>query len=302
MRQSLFRISVPLSIHWNKRQLRHAMGAAGVVLCFAILTIGTYLYFPLKSHWREIYYPALRAAIELRSPYDVPRFYNPPWTLLPLLPLAFLPVKVGSAVMSVATMCAFAYACYRLRASRAVMVLFLLCPTVAYNYFQVNVDWLALLGFFMPTQIGLFFLAIKPQLMGLVVPFWLWQTYRDGGIRRVAMVFGPITAAYLVSFAFFGLFYFRGFALPDYQATFLPYSIPFGLALVWAAFRKSRPSWLLPATSLLTPYTQHYTWSLSILGFLPNQAVTLALIVATWLAYVLRLIYAPDISAFFLPT
>jgi hypothetical protein len=67
----------------------------------SLLVIGwaVYSYLPLGVDWYSTYRPAALEILNLRSPYNIPSFFNAPWILLPILPIAFLPEKMGFAVM-----------------------------------------------------------------------------------------------------------------------------------------------------------------------------------------------------------
>src|SRR5690606_38971700 len=72
-----------------------------------------------------------------------------------------------------------------------------------------NIDWLPLVGFVLPPQIGLFFILIKPQMGLAVALFWLVEAWREGGLREVIRVFGPVGAALALSLALYGLWPLR---------------------------------------------------------------------------------------------
>jgi hypothetical protein len=44
-----------------------------------------------------------------KSPYIGTGAYNPPWAFIPLLPLAFLPIKLGCILLTLANLTVFAY-------------------------------------------------------------------------------------------------------------------------------------------------------------------------------------------------
>lgn len=71
-----------------------------IYLFAALIIIGVaYLILPTGEDWEIFYLPAAQQILAGQSPYQIPGFFNPPWILLPLLPLALLPAKVGSVVI-----------------------------------------------------------------------------------------------------------------------------------------------------------------------------------------------------------
>ncbi len=152
-----------------------------IVASAALLII---LYFGADSlwpavgiDWRETYYPAARAVLEGANPYlAAPTFCNLPWTLIPMLPLAIFSERVSGALYFILTLALYAWVAVRLRASRTALIAFMLSSPVIYGMRMLNVDALALVGFILPPQIGLFFVLIKPQMGIAMIPFWIFET------------------------------------------------------------------------------------------------------------------------------
>ena len=73
-----------------------------------------------------------------RSPYHLDRgiqgswdayaFFNAPWALLPLIPLALLPVQIGRALLAIITMVSFGYVAHRLGGKPLMIGLLLVSP------------------------------------------------------------------------------------------------------------------------------------------------------------------------------
>lgn len=253
------------------------------VLFFAV-TAFIFSAFPMRHHWYEIFRPAALALAGLKDPYSVQNFFNPPWALIPVIPFALLPERIGFALLGSTTLFAFGYVARRMGASWLVTVAFLLLPHTLYNAIQVNVDWLVAIGFLMPPQIGLFFVLIKPQIGFFIALFWLVEAWRKGGFREVVRVFMPVSIAFLISFVVFGPYFMKseGMILQEGKS-FWPWSIPIGLVLLFLSlkFRKLGPSIL--AGPFLSPYTQPYTWPLALLGLFPNKIFMLLGVIFLWI-------------------
>lgn len=253
---------------------------------FVLLTCFAYFVFPLRIHWRDIYRPATLRLIAGRSPYTIFGFLNPPWALIPLIPLAILPVKLGSALMSSITFLVYGFVAIKFGAKPLTLALFLFLPYTLYNLVQVNIDWLVMLGFLMPPQFGLFFVLLKPHIGGFVALFWLIESWRIGKIRKIVKVFSPVMIAFLLSFIVYGNYITqleRQFLQEN--KNFWPMSIPVGLALLVYSIRKHRMGPSITAGPLLSPYTQSYSWPIALLGILPYQWETAAAAVGLWIVW-----------------
>lgn len=168
-----------------------------VAVLIAVIVAAVAVYLPAPVDWRTAFRPAARAMLLTGDPYQVEGFFNPPWTVLPMIPLAFLPEQIGAALMFVAGLAGFAFAAHRLGASPIVLGAFILSPPVMHSLLNGNIDWLPLVGFVLPPQIGLFFILIKPQMGLAVALFWLVEAWREGGLREVIRVLGLLVRLWL---------------------------------------------------------------------------------------------------------
>jgi hypothetical protein len=222
--------------------------------------------------WFSTQRPATLNVLRGRSPYEInvlpghdslSYFYNPPWTVIPLIPLAALPPALGRAVFVAAGVLAYGYTVYKMGASPLATILFLLSPPVLMGLWNANIDWLVLLGFVLPPQIGLFFVTVKPQMGIAVVVFWLAQALRKGGVREAVRVFWPITLATAASFVLFGLWPLDILRAPvgeGFNASFWPMSIPVGLVALAVAIRQERIEFAVAASPCFATYLTFHSW------------------------------------------
>lgn len=276
----------------NRYLLWGVLLAAGVIIVIGLATV-----LPSGIDWRETYRPATRAVFSGRNPYDADiapnaPFFAAPWAAVILLPLALLPLELGRAGLFVVSLVAFGVTAQRLGASRVGMAAFLLSPPVIHNLINANVEWIPLLGFVLPPQIGLFFIAVKPQTGFAVGIYWLFKAWREGGVREVVRVFGPVTAALLLSFALYGLWPFRfdnvlGIA-QDFNASLWPLSIPVGLTLIVAAIRQRRVELAMPASPCLSPYVLFHSWSAGLVALSGATVEMVTAVIGLWLLVLVR--------------
>lgn len=257
-----------------------------LILLWIIIVILISLRFKTGFDWENFFKPATLALLSGESPYSVPGFYSPPWVLLPFIPLALLPTNLGGAIIFVLNLLSFGFVAYRMGAKPLTMVILIFSPHVIAGSFAANVDWIAILGFLLPPQIGLFFVLLKPQIGLGVAIFWLVEAWRRGRIKEVVKVFAPVTAAYLLSFGIFGFWPGRYLELPEsvWNTSMFPYSIAVGLVLLGLAIKNRSLNCSITASPFLSPYVAWYTWPVAILGLLPSQILVWLAVAGLWLA------------------
>lgn len=264
------------------------------VLCLLILMLAASgsLYLPPGIDWRDTYRPATLALLSGQSPYSVDIFFSAPWALVPLIPFALLPENVGRAVLFLLSLGSFAFTAQRLGAKPPALIAFLLSPPVMHCLLNSNIEWLPLLGFVLPPQLGLFFIAIKPQIGLGVGLFWLIEAWRNGGWREVVRVFWPVSLTLLISFVLFGLWPVR---FQDtmtltraYNASLWPSSIPVGLALLVAAVRKRNIKYAMASSPCLSPYVLLHAWVGALASIVAQPAETIAAVIGLWILVLIR--------------
>lgn len=276
-----------------KSKSDYRLVAAGVLL-LALLYIGANSLWPsVGIDWRETYYPAARAMLDGQNPYQAaPTFRNVPWTLIPLLPLAFFSEQVSGVLYFLITFALYALTAIRLKASRIALIAFLLSSPVVYGLRMLNVDALALLGFILPPQIGLFFIVIKPQMGIAMIPFWILETWRDGGWKSLLRVFTPVTLAMILSFAVFGsssIGRSNDLLHSTWNASLWPWAFPIGFALAILSLRNRRADQAMAASPFLTPYLAYHSWVSVLAGLMQHDLELVLAVIGMWLVAVIRL-------------
>jgi len=272
------------------RKARRIWTIIVVVLATTVLVGAMSAYLPPGVDWHDTFRPAGRELLCARNPYKIEGFFYATWALLPIMPIAALPENVGRAVFLLVSVLAFGFTACRLGARPVALLAFLLSPPVLRCLLNANIDWMPLLGFVLPPQIGLFLVVIKPQVGFAVGLFWLVEAWRAGGLRRVVRVFWPVTAGLLLSFVVFGFWPLRfGRTLTFWwNASLWPMSIPVGLALLVAAIRKRQVRYAMVAAPCLSPYVLFHSWSGALVSMVSLEAETLAAVVGLWVVVILR--------------
>ena len=269
------------------------------------------LAFPLRQapggvDWYRVFRPAAREALALRSPYGVEitpdqisdpakrlPFFNPPWLLPPLMLVALLPPEWGRGVMLLLAAIGFVAAARRLGGSPVAIGLFMMSPIALLSLFSTNIDWLILLGFTLPPQIGLFFVLLKPQMTGMVALFWLVEAWREGGVREVLRVFWPVTAVTALSFVIFGWWPLQGASVAvtgSFNWSIFPTGIPLGLVAIAAAIQHREQRLAQASMPFLSPYITLNSWSGALASLLPSDWLMAAAVAGLYLIGGLRLL------------
>jgi hypothetical protein len=172
------------------------------------------------------------------------------------------------------------------------MAIFLLSPPVVHTILNANIEWLTILGFAFPPSIGLFFVTIKPQTGFAVGIYWLFEAWRNGGIKQVVRVFTPVTAAFLVSFLLYGFWPLRMFGVIGYGAninsSLWPMSIPIGLVLLIASIQRQNVYHAMSASPFLSPYVLFHAWSSAVIALINNPLQLSAAVIGLWILVAIR--------------
>jgi hypothetical protein len=227
-----------------------------------------------------------------KSPYTVEPFFAPPWSLLPLWPFAILPVSIGRAALFWVSLIALAFTGHRLGARPLGVAIFILSPPVIHGLLNANIEWIPLLGFVLPPQVGLLLVTAKPQTGFAVALFWIAQAWRKGGVREILRISWPLLVTFLLSLLLYGPWPLRfREVMPiakDFNASFWPYTLPVGGALLVASLRKREIRWAMGASPCLSPYVLFHTWSAALVAIVPATTELFVTVLGLWVLVALR--------------
>ncbi len=266
---------------------------AGVTLLIVLYFGANSLWPAVGIDWRETYYPAARAVLEGRNPYEaVSTFRNLPWTLIPMLPLAFFSERVSGVLFFILTLTLYTVTAIQLKASRTALIAFLLSSPVVYGLRMLNVDALVLLGFILPPQIGLFFALIKPQMAIAMIPFWFFEAWREGGWKSLVRVFAPAAVATILAFVIFGpssIGRSNDLLQSTWNASLWPWAFPIGFALAILSIRNRRKDQAMAASPFLSPYLAYHSWVSVLAGLMQRDLELTLAVIGMWLVAVIRI-------------
>jgi len=273
--------------NWKTSLSNHKLFLYAVLMLSFVgvaLSVARYLY-PGGIDWINTYRPAALSVLAFRSPYTIEIFHSPPWAVIPLIPLAVLPERIGFGFNFCLGMVSTGYVAYRLGAKPLTIAAILLSYPVLFSNIYGNIDWLVYLGLILPPRWGLFFILIKPQAgIGLAI-YWLFESYWEGGFKKIASSFAPVVGATLISFALFGWWPAAGFSEigKSFDASLWPQSFPIGLVILASAIRTRRPGLALASSPFFSPYVAPSSWGAAVLGLLPQEIETIIAVIGIWI-------------------
>lgn len=244
---------------------------------------------PMGADWNSIFRPATLALLHGISPYSIPSFTNPPWALIPLIPFSLLPRPFDFLFFSLASFAIFGIVANRFGARPLTIVLFLSLPQLVWGIEYGNIDCLVSLGIIIPGPIGILLLATKPQIGFPILVFKCLETYKDGGIKKVASNFSPLIILTIVSIILIGST-FKPSQWQDFPGNlaYFPYLIPVGLILFYRSLKNADIRQSIAAGPFLTPYIGVQSLPLAIIGFLGSEDESLIAIASFWIIFLLR--------------
>lgn len=256
----------------------------------AALSWAVYQYLPGGGDWVQTYRPAALHVLAWQSPFNVAIYHSPPWSVLPLLPLAVLPGQIGYAVNFTVSLFVTGYVARRQGASWASVAILLTSYPVLFSSIYGNIDWLVYLGLLLPARWGMFFLLIKPQnSIGLVI-YYLADALRNGRARQFLHVILPVAVALLWSYWAFGPWYQSGLTEigKDFSASLWPQSLPIGAVLLISALRDRKPLQALATSPMFAPYVTPGGWGASLLGLCDQPLLLAAASAGIWIVRILQ--------------
>lgn len=262
------------------------------IVAIVLVVILAYSVLPTGKDWEYVFQPSAKYILEGKSPYDIPSgdgFHNPPWILILTVPLSLLPLKVGSFILMAAGFCAYLYiATQQEKGSIVSAAFFILSPLAGFDIAYANIGWLVMLGYYMPPQIGLFFVLLKPQMGIGMALYWLYNEFRIGGIKRVFITFAPVTASILLSFAIWGIWPLNVVGLSERYGgniSFFPYSLFVAILFLFLAIAKQNRRFAYCVGPLLSPYNTIYSWVTVHLATVKNSKACGIFCVFSWIFY-----------------
>ena len=209
------------------------------------------------------FYQAARA---LPQSYTVSGFYSPIYLPLAIWPLSLLPFNLSACLWTFLISFTTLEALALIAPLSSVFILALSAP-LCYSFILGNIDGLMLAGAALPIPIGVWLLALKPQMTIGLLAFIGLTTLRLGWSRTLK-TWLPIALAFAASLAL-GMFHATPLSA-SWNISLWPYGLPLGLALLVYAVRKNNWRAALAAGPFLSPYASILTYT----ALIPLAATT----------------------------
>lgn len=218
----------------------------------------------MLTDW-DIYRLAVKALLSGANPYLVGagemRFFNPPWTLIPLIPLGIAPWYVGYLANALMSFITLLLVTRRLRISAWGFFLIAISPMNLQSIIYGNIEWLPLLGLLAPSPLALLLFAIKPQATIGLILLTIWEEWKKEKYKGVLLAIAPTIILGVLSLVIWGLPPIPGPNNPGQHSLF-PFSLLLGVpALYFSIVNQDRRIAAL-AGPFISPYVTFH-------GYLP---------------------------------
>ncbi len=260
----------------------------GIFIIAAILVAWPISANIIGADWKFTFRPALLTLVSGKNPYSVDQFFIAPWGIIPFIPLIWLPDGLAMAILRVGGLICYAIVAIRLGARPLGTAFILLSPQILHNLINGNIDWLCLLGFVLPPQIGLFFVLIKPQIGVCLAIFWAVDAIKQ---KKIIRTFAPFLIVFLVSLGVFGLWPLRFSTVQAaYNASAWPISLPFGIVLLYVALKQNHIRIAQAISPLLSPHVMFHSWSTWLFAIAQHTTELIIAVFSSWLVFAISAI------------
>lgn len=206
-----------------------------------------------QNDWQHFFSGAFA---HIKAPNEIDGFFNPPWTAL-LLVYGLLPLNISNVINLLLNICMLLAAVYKVKGGWLGIALTFTSP-LFFDMARVNpIDWIPLLGFLLPPIWGFPLMLTKPQTLGAAALIkWKKEHFHLKPLIPLAIIIGS-------SFLLWGNWVnIQGpvsvMGTPQ-NFSFWPLGIPFGLGLLYYAWKKDDDVLAGASTYLLIPYVAPYS-------------------------------------------
>ena len=256
--------------------------------------IGYILYFVHleMADFTIVFYPVAQTPMH---PYRIQGFINPPWTALFIAPLALFPYELSRILMSLMNMLITGLLVHKYGGNR--MSLFVVLTSYPFLFLlgSGSVEWIPMLGLLFNLPI---LILAKPQSGVFILIIWFKQSE-----HKKKFVLSIATLLILSMFVWQGWpqLMLENINLPLNamgssplnKLNIWPRSIPFGLAMLYYAWKHDDELFSIIATWLLTPYTIYHSLTMG-MALLAARYPRLGLIISIALYITVAYINSSD--------
>jgi len=217
-----------------------------VVALLALAVIVLTNLYPVGVDW------ATFCRADIMRPHATEGFISPPWMLL-FLPHRSLSLGVGNAVNLILNIAVLLFAIRKWGGSAFAASLVFTSPVFFALALTNNVEWLPLLGLLVNPFFGGVLLSCKPQCLSLAFLIWLKRDLRVAILPLAVLLFSLVVWGWWPGDVELDL------SSKLYNFSILPVGIPYGIYLLWIAWREDDAYLAAIATPLFVPYLAPYS-------------------------------------------
>ena len=218
----------------------------------------------------DVFRSAVLALFSGQNPYSVGqgemRFFNPPWILLPIAPLAALPPLTGLLLNALVSLFVLLFVSRRLKMTKWEFFLLAICPMHLQSMLYGNVEWLPLMGLLFPAPIAMLFFSTKPQATLGFILLALLRQWKASRWRGLALTLAPTFAVALLSVVLWGMPPVPGPNNPGQRSLF-PFSLLLGIPALILALRKDDDRTAGFVGPFVSPYVTFHGYLPAVLPF-----------------------------------
>lgn len=218
----------------------------------------------------DVFREAVMALLHGHNPYSAGQgemlFFNPVWTLFPLIPMAVLPRMVGHVLNALVSMISLMFVTKRLKIKVWDYFLIAISPMHLHSMLYGNIEWMPLLGLLCPPPLAMVFYSTKPQAASGLILLLLWQQWKENKWKGVAKTVAPTLALVLISLAVFGFPPVPGGENPGQRSLF-PFSLLVGIPALVIALRQNDEKLAMFSGPFTAPYVTFHGYLPAIFAF-----------------------------------
>jgi hypothetical protein len=256
------------------------------VFLFLIIALASMWLIPVGWDFQTNFLAAGKAVLAGSSPYDLDGFFNPPWLLVFLGPLALFPDRLAWGIFFSFSILSYVWALRRMGARNLDIILFMASPFIFYSSLYGNIEFLILLGATFPPVLGVWFLTLKPQVTIALLFLWGIQSIQVGW-RELLKNFAPVSIVAGASLVL-GLIRNPDLRQVPWNISAWPYGIASGILLTCLALKRSDEKLALAASPYFSPYVAVQSWMVALTPALRSTWLVLGVLLG-WSLVLMRM-------------
>lgn len=289
-------MSVSLNQRLATRLATFPKGLGKALICsqlFAVLWFLVAYYLRSTGRvpaWYDQETTFLVAPLHVLDPYTVPRFGNPPWAAVLLLPFSILPFYLAVLLQAGLYLALLTLIIFKFGGNFTAALIMMTSFIALDSVMEINLEWLICIGLLVPPAWSSPFLLIKPQdALGVMM------SYKRRDFVRIILLSLVVVLISLIIWRDWPLLAWKaiqanviGQSYNIAPMALLPWfiSLAIGLVLAWRAFRQKDAPLALLAWIFFVPYIPLYSLTIPFAALTVRfQRLALIVSMVMWIIY-----------------